>query len=58
MRSAIIALEYISPPTTGLDADELNKRNVHLQRRRDEDGPSAGIGLGDRRKIRSGCDDR
>ena len=46
--SAIIALEYIKSHAEelGLDADELNKRNVHLhvpQGAIPKDGPSAGI---------------
>ena len=46
--SAIIALEYIQSHAEelGLDADELNKRNVHLhvpQGAIPKDGPSAGI---------------
>jgi ATP-dependent Lon protease len=46
--SAIIALEYIKSHAKelGLDADELNKRNVHLhvpQGAIPKDGPSAGI---------------
>ena len=46
--SAVIALEYIKSHAEelGLDADELNKRNVHLhvpQGAIPKDGPSAGI---------------
>lgn len=46
--SAIIALEYIKSHAEelGLDADELNKRNVHLhvpQGAIPKDGPSAGV---------------
>ncbi len=63
--SAIIALEYIKSHAEelGLDADELNKRNVHLhvpQGAIPKDGPSAGITMVSamvsaftRRKIRN-----